>query len=181
MESNKLTQVHLCPDSEPNKLFQVIQLLLRLKYTKIENLPVLSFSSASAMVHNGSSEIYKRIFLGSTYRMSQHLCVPGRTPTNSHESGGSAGLAGSQTLNSWYTHITLLPLMYIQSFYYLLQVSLLFFTAQLQFNSFFKVLVILSGDLAYGIIFNFPFFSILVKLLRYINSHRDFLFFRQFM
>ena len=88
------------------------------------------------MVHSGSSEIHKRIFLGSG--MSQHPCVPGRTPIISHRAGGSAGLVDvSKSLYSWYTQ-SFLPLMYIQAFYYLLQVSLLFITAQLQFNPFFK-------------------------------------------
>ena len=55
VESNKFTQVHICPDSELNKLFQAIQLLGNLKYRKIEKLSViLSFSSASAMVHSCS-------------------------------------------------------------------------------------------------------------------------------
>ena len=127
------------------------------------------------MVHIGSGEILKRIFLGSV--MSQHTCVPGRTPIISHGTSGSAGLdEASLSLYSWYTH-TLLPLMYIQAIHYLLQVSLLIITAQLQFNPFFKALVILSGDLVYGNIFNFPFFSKLTKLLRYFNRHRDFLLF----
>ena len=129
VEPNKLIQVYSCPDIEPNKLLQVNQLLTRMKCGEQDKVPnILSFSRASSMVHIGSGEILKRIFLGSA--MSQHPCVPGRTPVISHGAGGSAGLVDvSLSLYSWHTH-TLLPLMYIQALLYLLQVLIFTITAQ---------------------------------------------------
>ena len=133
---------------------------------------ILSFSRASSMVHIGSGEFLKRILLGSV--MSQHTCVPGRTPIISHRTSGSAGLdETSLSLYSWYTH-TLLPLMYIQALLYLLQVLIFTITAQSHFITFLKVLSILSGDSFYGIFFNVSFFLKFIKILGYSFIHRDF-------
>ena len=122
MEPNKLIQVYLCPDTEPNKLLQVNQLLSKMKCGEKVKVPnILSFNRASSMVHIGSGEVLKRIFLGSV--MSQHTCVPERTPVISHGASGSAGLDEAPlSLYSWFSHI-LLPLMYIHVIHYLLQVD----------------------------------------------------------
>ena len=182
VEPNKFTQDHLCPDSKPNKLFQVIQLLGSLKYRKIEKPVILSFSSASAMIHYGSSGIDKITFPGSAYRMSQHSCVPGRTPIIPYRTAESAGLAdSSMTLYGWYTHKTLLSLIYLQILLYLLQVFLIFnITAQSFFITFLKVLSSLSGDSFHGIFFNVSLFFIFIIILRFFFMHRDFLNFGHF-